>query len=105
LSLALGAKTFKLPFGHHGGNHPVKDLRTGKVEITSQNHGFAVDAKSLPDGVDMTHVNLYDQTVEGIAVTGRPIFGIQYHPEASPGPHDAAYLFERFAEAVRQGKR
>ena len=100
LSLALGAKTFKLPFGHHGGNHPVIDLGTGKVEITSQNHGFSVDDQSLPSGIEVTHRNLYDQTVEGFRVKDRPIFGIQYHPEASPGPHDAAYLFKRFADAM-----
>jgi len=96
LSLALGAKTFKLRFGHHGGNHPVADLSTGKVEITSQNHGFAVDPASLPAGVRLTHENLYDHTVEGIAVDGRPVSSVQYHPEASPGPHDASYLFPRF---------
>ncbi|MBT8496241.1 MAG: glutamine-hydrolyzing carbamoyl-phosphate synthase small subunit [Deltaproteobacteria bacterium] len=101
LSLALGAKTFKLPFGHHGGNHPVKDLATGKVEITSQNHGFAVSTDDLPAGTSITHINLYDQTVEGIRLDDKPVFGIQYHPEAAPGPHDAAYLFERFAEAMR----
>jgi carbamoyl-phosphate synthase small subunit len=96
LALALGATTFKLPFGHHGGNHPVADLTTGKVEITSQNHGFAVDLASLPDGVRLTHENLYDHTVEGLAAVGRPISSVQYHPEASPGPHDAGYLFARF---------
>ena len=100
LSLAVGARTFKLPFGHHGGNHPVKDLATGKVEITSQNHGFAVDRQSLPDGVECTHINLYDETVEGIRLAGKPVFGVQYHPEASPGPHDAAYLFGRFVDAM-----
>ncbi len=100
LSLALGARTYKLPFGHHGGNHPVKDLSTGKVAITAQNHGFAVDADSFPSGVRCTHLNLYDQTVEGIAVEGRPIFGIQYHPEASPGPHDADGLFDAFIHAM-----
>jgi carbamoyl-phosphate synthase small subunit len=102
LALALGARTFKLPFGHHGGNHPVLDIATGKVEITSQNHGFAVAADGLPAGARRTHVNLYDQTVEGIAVDGRPVFGIQYHPEASPGPHDAGYLFGRFVAAMRE---
>ena len=96
LGLALGARTFKLPFGHHGGNHPVKDLTTGKVEITAQNHGFAVDPASLPAGVEVSHVNLYDGTVEGLAARGRPVFSVQYHPEASPGPHDACYLFTRF---------
>lgn len=102
LSLALGAQTFKLTFGHHGGNHPVKDLSTGKVEITAQNHGFAVEAGSLPSDLEVTHVNLYDQTVEGIRHRHRPIFGIQYHPEASPGPHDAGYLFDRFVRALEQ---
>jgi carbamoyl-phosphate synthase small subunit len=104
LGLALGAKTFKLPFGHHGGNHPVKDLTTGKVEITSQNHGFAVDPATLPNGVVVTHQNLFDGSVEGIAVEGRPVFGIQYHPEASPGPHDADYLFRRFALSMERGR-
>jgi carbamoyl-phosphate synthase small subunit len=101
LALALGARTFKLPFGHHGGNHPVLDIGTGKVEITSQNHGFAVAAEGLPPGVHRTHVNLYDQTVEGIGVDGQRVFGIQYHPEASPGPHDAGYLFGRFVASMR----
>lgn len=101
LALALGARTYKLPFGHHGGNHPVKDLATGRVAITAHNHGFAVDAGSLPRGVECTHLDLYDDTVEGIAVAGRPIFGIQYHPEASPGPHDAVDLFARFVAAMR----
>ncbi|HEY1553651.1 MAG TPA: glutamine-hydrolyzing carbamoyl-phosphate synthase small subunit [Kofleriaceae bacterium] len=104
LGLALGGRTFKLPFGHHGANHPVLDRTTGKVEITSQNHGFAVDPQSLPSGVHVTHENLFDHSVEGIAVAGQPIFGVQYHPEASPGPHDAAYLFARFADALRKSK-
>jgi carbamoyl-phosphate synthase small subunit len=104
LGLALGARTFKLPFGHHGGNHPVKDLTTGKVEITSQNHGFAVDSKSLPAGVNITHLNLYDETVEGLEVAGKPVFSVQYHPEASPGPHDAGYLFGRFTAAMRSAR-
>ena len=102
LALALGAKTYKLPFGHHGGNHPVKDLATGKVEITSQNHGFAVDPSTLPKSARVSHVNLYDQTVEGIIVEDRPAFSVQYHPEASPGPHDASYLFERFVDLMTQ---
>ena len=101
LSLALGARTFKLPFGHHGGNHPVLDLETEKVEITSHNHGFAVHPE-LPKGLRCTHVNLYDQTVEGIRLEGRRAFGIQYHPEASPGPHDASYHFRRFVDAMRE---
>jgi len=100
LALALGARTYKLRFGHHGGNHPVADLATGKVEITSQNHGFAVDESSLGERAVCTHKNLYDQTVEGIQVPGKPIFGIQYHPEASPGPHDSNYLFRRFEQAL-----
>jgi len=96
LALALGAKTFKMDTGHRGANHPVKDLATGKVEITSQNHGFVVDEKSLPAGVTVTHRSLFDSSVEGIAVDGKPVFSVQYHPEASPGPQDAHYLFERF---------
>jgi carbamoyl-phosphate synthase small subunit len=102
LALAVGARTYKLPFGHHGGNHPVLDLDTGKVEITSQNHGFAVAGDGLPAGAERTHVNLYDQTIEGIRMEGKPVFGIQYHPEASPGPHDAGYLFGRFVAAMRR---
>ena len=96
LGLALGGRTFKLKFGHHGGNQPVMDLTTGKVEITTQNHGFAVDADSLKGAVEVTHVNLNDRTVEGLRHREHPIFSVQYHPEASPGPHDADYLFERF---------
>lgn len=101
LALALGGRTFKLPFGHHGGNHPVLDKTTSKVEITSQNHGFAVDPKSLPSGVHVSHENLFDHSVEGLIVDGKPIFSVQYHPEASPGPHDASYLFTRFRDALR----
>ncbi len=100
LSLALGATTYKLPFGHHGGNHPVMDLSTRKVEITAQNHNYAVDEKTLPAGVELTHVNLNDKTVEGIASMEKQCFSVQYHPEAAPGPHDPAYLFERFAELM-----
>ncbi len=105
LALALGARTFKLRFGHHGGNHPVADLATGKVEITSQNHGFAVDPDSLPAGVECTHRNLYDQTIEGIQLVGRPVFGLQYHPEASPGPHDASPMFRRFVQALAAARQ
>ncbi|MBL9020017.1 MAG: glutamine-hydrolyzing carbamoyl-phosphate synthase small subunit [Myxococcales bacterium] len=104
LGLALGARTLKLPFGHHGGNHPVLDKTTGKVEITSQNHGFVVDPSTLPSGVHVTHENLFDHSNEGIAVEGKPIFSVQYHPEASPGPHDATYLFARFRDALARGK-
>jgi carbamoyl-phosphate synthase small subunit len=96
LSLAFGAETYKLKFGHHGANHPVKNLETGKIEITSQNHGFAVSSKSLPKDLQLTHVNLYDQTVEGFRHKKLPIFCVQYHPEASPGPHDSHYLFAQF---------
>lgn len=101
LALALGAKTIKMNHGHHGANHPVKDKDTGKVEITSMNHGFAVDAQSLPAGVVETHVSLFDGSNCGIKVTGKPVFSVQYHPEASPGPMDSYYLFERFAEAMK----
>ena len=104
LGLALGGKTYKLRYGHHGANHPVKDLTTGKVEITSQNHGFCVDVDSLVGKATLTHVNLNDQTVEGMALDGRPVFSVQYHPEASPGPHDAAYLFQRFASLLAGAK-
>ncbi len=100
LALGLGASTYKLKFGHRGGNHPVKQLSSGQVEITSQNHGFAVDPDSLPAGIEMTHKNLYDGTVEGIRHTGKPLFSVQYHPEASPGPHDADYLFRQFVDLM-----
>jgi carbamoyl-phosphate synthase small subunit len=96
LALALGAKTEKMHHGHRGANHPVKDLETGKVEITSQNHGFVVAPDSLPDNVDMTHISLFDGTLEGIALRDKPVFSVQHHPEASPGPQDSHYLFERF---------
>jgi carbamoyl-phosphate synthase small subunit len=102
LGLALGGKTFKLKFGHRGANHPVKDLTTGKVEITTQNHGFAVDMESLPKGeVELTHVNLNDGTLEGLRHKKLPIFSVQHHPEAFPGPHDAHYLFDRFLNLMR----
>jgi len=96
LALALGAATEKMHHGHRGANHPVKDLETGKVEITSQNHGFVVPAASLPAGVAATHVSLFDETLEGFKVEGKPVFSVQYHPEASPGPQDSRYLFDRF---------
>ena len=100
LALALGASTAKMAIGHRGANHPVKDLETGKVEITSQNHGFAVLRESLPPGVVETHRSLFDGSVEGLRAEGRPIFSVQYHPEASPGPRDAHYLFRRFADMM-----
>jgi carbamoyl-phosphate synthase small subunit len=114
LGLALGGRTYKLKFGHHGGNHPVKDLTTGKVEITSQNHGFAVDMASFrerpagevgdPDDIVLTHLNLNDRTCEGLMHKRLPLFSVQYHPEASPGPHDAAYLFRRFVELMERDR-
>jgi carbamoyl-phosphate synthase small subunit len=100
LALALGAKTRKMKQGHHGANHPVKDLQTGKVEIVSMNHGFTVDTTTLPAGVRQTHISLFDGTNCGIAVEGKPVFSVQYHPEASPGPHDSDYLFQSFAKAM-----
>ncbi len=102
LALALGARTYKLHLGHRGANHPVKDLETGRVEITSQNHGFAVERASLPAGVVETHVSLFDSTNEGLRVEGAPAFSVQFHPEASPGPHDSHYLFGRFVEAMQR---
>ncbi len=102
LGLALGGKTYKLKFGHHGGNQPVMDLETKKVEITAQNHGFAVDTDSLKGKAELTHVNLNDKTVEGLRLTKVPAFSVQYHPEASPGPHDAHYLFERFTDLMKR---
>ncbi|MEX1662188.1 glutamine-hydrolyzing carbamoyl-phosphate synthase small subunit [uncultured Thioclava sp.] len=104
LALALGAKTIKMNHGHHGANHPVKDLTTGKVEITSMNHGFTVDSQTLPAGVSETHISLFDGSNCGIALQDRPVFSVQHHPEASPGPQDSYYLFERFADAMRARK-
>jgi carbamoyl-phosphate synthase small subunit len=102
LALALGGKTYKLKFGHRGGNHPVKQLDSGAIEITSQNHGFAVDPASLPATARITHLNLYDGTVEGLEHVEKPIYSVQYHPEASPGPHDADYLFTQFIETMER---
>jgi carbamoyl-phosphate synthase small subunit len=102
LALALGARTFKMHLGHRGANHPVKDLTTGKVEITSQNHGFVVDRATLPKGVVETHTSLFDDSVEGLRVEGKPVFSVQYHPEASPGPQDSHYLFRRFIEMMEK---
>ena len=105
LALAAGAKTVKMKFGHHGANHPVQDLATGQVMITSQNHGFAVDEESLPEGVEATHRSLFDGTLQGIQLSGRPVFSFQGHPEASPGPHDLLPLFERFILDMEAHKR
>jgi carbamoyl-phosphate synthase small subunit len=105
LSLAVGARTYKLKFGHRGANQPVKNKLSGRVEITSQNHGFAVDLKSIPDPlVELTHINLNDNTLEGLRHPGLKAFSVQYHPEASPGPHDANYLFEEFLQMVSRPK-
>jgi carbamoyl-phosphate synthase small subunit len=101
LSRSLGGETFKLAFGHHGGNHPVRHEPSGRIEITSQNHNFCVDPTSLGDRVEVTHINLNDMTNEGMVVSGEPAFSVQYHPEAGPGPHDASYLFGVFDEMMR----
>jgi len=105
MGLAAGARTMKMKFGHHGANHPVKDLDTGQVVITSQNHGFAVDARTLPPGVRPTHVSLFDGSLQGLAFTDRPAFCFQGHPEASPGPHDIGYLFDRFAKLMSDAQK
>ena len=106
LGLAFGGKTYKLKFGHRGSNHPVKNLATGKVEITAQNHGFCVDMDSIRDpDVEITHINLNDNTVEGMRHRKLPVFSVQYHPEAYPGPHDADYLFDEFVKEMREASR
>jgi carbamoyl-phosphate synthase small subunit len=105
MGLAFGGRTYKLPFGHHGGNQPVKDLSTGRVEITAQNHGFAVDADSLPQDCEVTHINLNDNTVEGLRHRSLPVYSVQYHPEAGPGPHDAAPLFDKFVEMMERNRQ
>ena len=102
MALALGAKTHKMDRGHRGANHPVKDLTTGKIEITSQNHGFVVDPDSLPAVLEVSHISLFDQSVEGLRHTSKPAFCVQYHPESSPGPHDSWYLFERFTDLMEK---
>ena len=104
LGLALGAKTHKMHQGHHGANHPVKDYTTNKVEIVSMNHGFTIDTKTLPAGVEETHVSLFDGSNCGIRVNGKPVFSVQHHPEASPGPEDSHYLFNRFTNMMRERK-
>ncbi|MGB2266806.1 MAG: carbamoyl phosphate synthase small subunit, partial [Akkermansiaceae bacterium] len=104
LTHAFGGTTYKLKFGHRGGNQPVKDLRNGKISITAQNHGFATDAETLPDNVEVTHINLNDNTVEGFKHKELPAFSVQYHPEAAPGPNDATYFFSEFAELIEQSR-
>jgi len=104
LGLALGCETYKMPFGHHGANHPVRNLSTGRIEITSQNHGFAVSEETLPKGVELTHRNLYDGTVEGLASPSLDAWSVQYHPESSPGPRDSGYLFDEFVEEISSKK-
>jgi carbamoyl-phosphate synthase small subunit len=105
IGIALGGKTFKLKFGHHGGNHPVKQLHTGKIEITAHNHNFAVDPDSLPQSeVELTHMDLNDSTLEGLRHRNLPLFSVQYHPEASPGPHDSHYLFKDFVKMMEEWK-
>jgi carbamoyl-phosphate synthase small subunit len=104
LGLALGCETYKLRFGHHGANHPVRNLGTGRIEITSQNHGFAVDEETMPRGVQLTHRNLYDGTVEGLASLELHAWSVQYHPESSPGPRDSGYLFDEFVGEISEEK-
>jgi carbamoyl-phosphate synthase small subunit len=101
MGIALGGTTFKLRFGHHGGNHPVRNLSSGQVEITSQNHNYAINASTLPDGVEVTHLNLNDDDVEGLRAEHLDAFSVQYHPEAGPGPHDARYLFNEFVDLMK----
>ena len=105
LSLALGAKTSKMHLGHRGANHPVKNLKTKKVEITSQNHGFKVEKNSIPNNVNITHLSLFDKSIEGIKLKNKPIFSVQYHPEASPGPQDSKYLFSKFINFILKEKK
>jgi carbamoyl-phosphate synthase small subunit len=104
LCQVFGGETYKIKFGHRGGNQPIMDLTTGRVEIAAHNHGFAVEAKSLPENVEVTHVNLNDQTVAGLRHKTLPVFSVQYHPESAPGPHDSEYLFKRFIEIMESRK-
>ena len=105
LAIALGAKTKKMHHGHRGANHPVKNLKTKKVEITSQNHGFVVDEKTIPKNVDITHLSLFDHSIEGIKIKNKPIFSVQFHPEASPGPQDTQYLFSQFIKLMESNAK
>jgi carbamoyl-phosphate synthase small subunit len=105
LAITLGAKTKKMHHGHRGANHPVKNLKRKRVEITSQNHGFVVDSKTIPKGVDVTHLSLFDNSIEGIKVKNKPIFSVQFHPEASPGPQDTQYLFDQFVMLMKKNAK
>ena len=105
LSIAVGLKTIKMHQGHRGGNHPVKNLKTGTIEITSQNHGFCVEDANIPENIEVTHISIFDGTIEGIRLKDKPAFSVQYHPESSPGPNDSKYLFQEFVKLINESKK